>query len=71
MKKQNQKRIDANKKVDATKLYSVNEGLALAKEAAYAKFDESFEVAFRLGVDPRHADQMIRGAIVMLSLIHI
>jgi len=65
MKKPNQKRIEANKKVEATKLYSVKDALALAKEASYAKFDETFEVAFRLGVDPRHADQMIRGAIVM------
>ena len=65
MKKENKNRIEANKKVDATKLYTVNDGLALAKEAAFAKFDETFDVAFRLGVDPRHADQMIRGAIVM------
>jgi large subunit ribosomal protein L1 len=37
----------------------------LAKDAAYAKFDETYEVAFRLGVDPRHADQMIRGALAL------
>ena len=65
MKKVNAKRKEAYAKVDSKKLYSVNDGIALAKEAAYAKFDETVEVAFRLGVDPRHADQMIRGAIVM------
>lgn len=65
MKKINARRTEAFAKVDSKKLYSVNDGLALAKEATFAKFDETVEVAFRLGVDPRHADQMIRGAIVM------
>ena len=65
MKKMSKKRIEAIKKVDANKLYSVTEGISVAKDAAYANFDETVEVAFRLGVDPRHADQMIRGAIVM------
>lgn len=65
MKKLNKKRQEAFAKVDADKLYTFNEAISLAKEAAYANFDESFDVAFRLGVDPRHADQMIRGAIVM------
>lgn len=65
MKKLNKKRQEAYAKVDSEKLYNVEEALKLAKEASYAKFDETFDVAFRLGVDPRHADQMIRGAIVM------
>lgn len=65
MKKMNAKRKEAFEKVDKNKSYSLNDALTLAKEASYAKFDETFEVAFRLGVDPRHADQMIRGAIVM------
>lgn len=65
MRKMNAKRKEAFDKVDKNKNYPLNEALALAKEASYAKFDETFEVAFRLGVDPRHADQMIRGAIVM------
>ena len=64
-KKVNNKRKEAFAKVDSNKLYNVKEGIALAKEAAFANFDESVDVAFRLGVDPRHADQMIRGAIVM------
>ena len=65
MKKINSKRKEAFAKVDSNKVYSVKDGIALAKDAAFAKFDETFDVAFRLGVDPRHADQMIRGAIVM------
>lgn len=65
MKKITDKRKEANAKIEKDKLYNVAEGFAVAKDAAYAKFDETFEVAFRLGVDPRHADQMIRGAIVM------
>lgn len=67
MKKVNSKRKEAFSKVNKSKLYSVTEAIALAKEASYAKFDETVDVAFRLGVDPRHADQMIRGAIVMPS----
>lgn len=65
MKLANTKRKESASKVDKNKLYTFKEALTLAKEASFAKFDETFEVAFRLGVDPRHADQMIRGAIVM------
>lgn len=67
MNKLNTKRKEAIAKVDKNKLYSVNEGITLAKQASFTKFDETVDVAFRLGVDPRHADQMIRGAIVMPS----
>lgn len=52
-------------KVDRSKSYSVNDGVDLVKGAAYAKFDETVDVAVRLGVDPRHADQMVRGAVVL------
>lgn len=65
MAKMNAKRKEAYSKVDASKMYTVEEALKLAKEISFAKFDETFDIAFRLGVDPRHADQMIRGAIVM------
>ena len=51
--------------VDATKLYSVDEAIALAKANATAKFDETIEVAMNLGVDPRHADQMVRGVVTL------
>lgn len=60
------KRVQALKaKVDRTKLYSVDEALALVKEAATAKFDESVDVAVNLGVDPRKSDQVVRGSVVM------
>lgn len=50
-------------KVDATKLYGVDEALGLVKSLATSKFDETVEVALNLGVDPRHADQMVRGVV--------
>ncbi|MBI4715084.1 MAG: 50S ribosomal protein L1, partial [Nitrospirae bacterium] len=53
------------RKVEAMKLYGPEEALALVKETAYAKFDESVDVAFRLGVDPKHSDQVVRGAVVL------
>ena len=49
--------------VDREKLYGVDEAIALAKSLATAKFDETIEVALNLGVDPRHADQMVRGVV--------
>lgn len=52
-------------KVDRSKVYQVDEALALVKETAYAKFDESVDVSVKLGVDPRKADQMVRGAVVL------
>ena len=51
--------------MDSAKLYEVEEALALVQETATAKFNETVEVAFKLGVDPRHADQQIRGAVVL------
>lgn len=51
------------KSVDKTKFYDAREAVALVKKNATAKFDESFEVAIRLGVDPRKADQMVRGTV--------
>ncbi|WP_104759548.1 50S ribosomal protein L1 [Helicobacter bizzozeronii] len=52
-------------KFDKDKVHSVQEGVSVVKSLASAKFDESVEVALRLGVDPRHADQMVRGAVVL------
>lgn len=49
--------------LDSTKAYSVEEAVKLVKERARAKFDETIEVAINLGVDPRHADQMVRGVV--------
>ncbi len=63
MAKRSKKYLEVAKKVTSSKIYSVEEALKLVREASFAKFDESVDVAFRLGVDPRHADQMIRGSI--------
>jgi len=52
-------------KVDRVKRYTVDEAVNALKAAAFAKFDESVDVAVRLGVNPKHADQMVRGAIVL------
>lgn len=52
-------------KVDRTKKYSADEAIGIALGAKYAKFDETVDVSFNLGVDPKYADQMLRGAIVL------
>ena len=49
--------------VDRNKLYALNEAVGMIKDRAKAKFDETVEVAMNLGVDPRHADQMVRGVV--------
>jgi large subunit ribosomal protein L1 len=51
--------------IDKTKMYSLDEGLELALKGNYTKFDESVDIAIRLGVDPRHADQMVRSSVVL------
>lgn len=56
---------EALAKIDRSRSYGLAEGIESVKAAAYAKFDETVEVAVRLGVDPRHADQMVRGAVVL------
>ena len=57
--------VDAAKQVDFSKLYDMNEALELACKTASAKFDETVELHVKLGVDSRHADQQVRGAIVL------
>ncbi|MCJ8141427.1 50S ribosomal protein L1 [Ancylobacter sp. A5.8] len=52
---------DTREGIDRTKLYGLDEAIGLVKERATAKFDETIEVSINLGVDPRHADQMVRG----------
>jgi large subunit ribosomal protein L1 len=60
------KRVIKNlEKVDRTKLYPLNEAIAIIKETATAKFDETVELAVNLDVDPRHADQMVRGSVTL------
>ncbi|MFC4323851.1 50S ribosomal protein L1 [Litchfieldia salsa] len=65
MAKRGKKYVEAAKLVDRTKVYSVAEAVELAKKTSIAKFDATVEVAFRLGVDPKKADQQIRGAVVL------
>ena len=65
MAKKSKKMQEALKKVDATKAYSVEEAVALAKDTNIAKFDATVEVAYKLNVDPKKADQQLRGAVVL------
>ncbi|AGX01966.1 MULTISPECIES: 50S ribosomal protein L1 [Bacillaceae] len=65
MAKKGKKYLEAAKLVDRSKAYPVAEAIELAKKTNYAKFDATVEVAFRLGVDPKKADQQIRGAVVL------
>ncbi|GFI20230.1 50S ribosomal protein L1 [Lactobacillus johnsonii] len=65
MAKHGKKYLEAAKKVDSTKFYSVDEAMKLAKETSYANFDATIEVAYNLNVDPKQADQQIRGALVL------
>ena len=63
--KRGKKYVEAAKKVDRTQLYDVNDAIATVKNAASAKFDETVEVHIRTGCDGRHADQQVRGAVVL------
>jgi large subunit ribosomal protein L1 len=65
MAKFGKKYAEAAKLIDRSKAYSIEEAVKLAKETNVAKFDASVEVCFKLNVDPRHADQQIRGAMVL------
>lgn len=65
MAKKGKKYLEALKLVDRTKTYDIAEAVELVKKTATAKFDETVEVAYRLGVDPKKADQQIRGAFVL------
>ena len=65
MRKIGKKLSEARKKVNAEKRYSLTEASSLLKEVSYSKFDGTVEVAMNLGVDPRHADQNVRGAVVL------
>ncbi|MEN3952902.1 50S ribosomal protein L1 [Iodidimonas sp. SYSU 1G8] len=65
MAKLTKRQKDARKAVDSNKSYSIDEAVALLKQHAKSKFDETIEVAMNLGVDPRHADQMVRGVVLL------
>ena len=63
--KTGKKYADSLKLIDRTKQYDPEEAIALVKQTAKAKFDETVEISVRLGVDPRHADQQVRGTVVL------
>ena len=63
--KHGKKYVDSKKLIDSAKLYDPAEAIDLVKQTAKAKFDETIELSIRLGVDPRHADQQVRGTVVL------
>lgn len=63
--KRGKRYTDSAKQIDQSTLYDVEEAVELVKSTAKAKFDEAIDISIRLGVDPRHADQQVRGAIVL------
>lgn len=65
MPKRGKKYKNSTEKLDHLKRYAVDEALELVKECAWAKFDETVDVAVNLGVNPKYSDQMVRGAVVM------
>ncbi|OHB29937.1 MAG: 50S ribosomal protein L1 [Desulfuromonadaceae bacterium GWB2_53_15] len=65
MSKTGKKHSEAAEKIDRAKVYPLVTALDVVKQGAFAKFDETVDVSVRLGVDPRHADQMVRGAVVL------
>jgi len=65
MAKNGKKYREAVKKIEHDRKYALDEGLTLLKEVCYANFDETIEMAVRLGVDPRKADQMVRGSVAL------
>ncbi len=65
MAKKGKKYREAMGKIDSERKYGLDEGLGLIQQLAYAKFDETIDIAIRLGVDPRKADQMVRGSVTL------
>jgi large subunit ribosomal protein L1 len=65
MPKRSKKHTEALKKIDRTVQYDPLEAMTLAVSSSHVKFDETVDVAVRLGVDPRHADQMVRGTVIL------
>jgi large subunit ribosomal protein L1 len=65
MGKRGKKYLEAASKIDRTRLYTPQEAVTLAQETAVASFDSTIEVHMRLGVDPRHADQVVRGVVLL------
>ncbi len=65
MPKRGKKYKESREKIDAEKRYDVTEAVKITLDSSFAKFDETIDVAVKLGVDPRHADQMVRGTVVL------
>ena len=65
MPKRGKKYTEARKKIDTQGRHSFNDAIKLAIDGSFAKFDETVDIAVRLGVDPRHADQMVRGTVIL------
>ena len=63
--KHGKKYLDSKKLIESSKLYDPAEAISLVKQTGKAKFDETVELSIRLGVDPRHADQQVRGTVVL------
>ena len=63
--KHGKKYVDSQKLIDRLTQYDPDQAISLVKQTAKAKFDETIEISVRLGVDPRHADQQVRGAVVL------
>ena len=63
--KKGKRYTEAAKEIEPGREYSINDAVSIIKKGAVAKFDETVEVAMRLGVDPRHADQMVRGSVAL------
>jgi len=65
MPKRGKKYTNKAEKIEKSRIYSFYEGIKLVLDSIYVKFDESIDIAIKLGVDPRHADQMVRGTVVL------
>ena len=65
MSKRGKKYSESKKKIDSEDVGSFNDAVKMTLESSFARFDETVDLAVRLGVDPRHADQMVRGSVVL------
>src|SRR5215510_293954 len=65
MRKRGKKFAAARAAIPQTRTYTIEEAIPLVQKNKYAKFDETVDMSLRLGVDPKHADQMVRGAVVL------
>ena len=69
--KKSGKKVEGARKLVEARPYKLSEATELLKKTHHTKFNETVELAINLGVDPKHSDQVVRGTVVLLSLIHI